>query len=92
MQIIEFKRKCNECGKVWHSLKSREEKIAKDLAHSSSMSGSFLTCCGDSATVSQYKRNKLAEQDSLEKLKSCPHCGSHNYTETELVLDENKEG
>jgi hypothetical protein len=92
---IEFKRKCKECGKVWHSLKSREDKIGKDLKDSECSQG-LAGCgmCGGQWSAlgasEQTKRNIAASTNELERLRTCPECGSRNYEETEIRI-ENRE-
>jgi hypothetical protein len=83
----EYQRKCNACGKLWHSLISREKDIQR-----SQKSSSFIACgsamqscssCGQigSATQAQASRNIDASKSELQRLRSCPECGSANYQE-----------
>jgi hypothetical protein len=78
-EIKEFKRKCNECGKMWHSLASREVQI--EHAAKMGKTQSCLTACGDAQASAQYERTQHANEDLLDKLKKCPECGSSNYDE-----------
>ena len=92
---IEFKRKCKECGKVWHSLKSREDKIANDIKkEQGALKTAACGMCGGSYSAGgmaeQAKRNISALEAELERLKICPNCSSHNYEETEIKLSEEK--
>lgn len=84
--VREYKRKCNECGKIWHSLVSREKQITKDVK-----SNAFSQCafCGNPGAQLQAKRNVEADESELERLKKCPNCGSRNYTE-EVIIYEKK--
>ena len=87
--IKEFKRKCNECGKVWHSLAEREKEIesAKGVAALGQMSNACLCCSG---AALQAQRNVGASQDSLDKLRRCPECGSQNYSEDVFIYEKKK--
>ena len=87
-KINEYRRKCNECGKVWHSLEAREKELERDtrIAASNQCSNAF-TCRTGSAL--QAQKNVGSFKDSLSKLRSCPECGSHNYDE-ELKSYEKK--
>lgn len=87
--VKEFKRKCNECGKVWHSLAEREKEIerSKSVAALNQMSNA---CSCRSGAALQAQRNVGASQDSLDKLRRCPECGSQNYTEDVLIYEKKK--
>lgn len=81
----EFQRICNSCGKVWHSLISRENQIA-----SSSKVDALNVCaqmCNASAQA-QSKRNMEANQSELARLRQCPNCGSVNYRE--FIIDHSR--
>ena len=83
--VKELKRKCNECGKVWHSLDSREKQLSGNIK----MNG-FMTCafCGNPGAQLQAVRNSEAGQSELQRLKKCPDCGSGNYHETAVVYEK----
>jgi len=95
LHVKEYKRKCNECGKVWHSLASREEKIRKELRSNNcdklvaacGMCGGHWSALGASK---QAERNEQALTEELRRLRKCPECGSSNYEE-EVVIYEKKE-
>lgn len=93
---IEYKRKCKACGKAWHSLKVNELGICNDLKNQGfagvasalgtlggALSGSSQTWSA-AGTSSQTTRNIHALQERLDKLRTCPKCGSHSYTEEEV--------
>ncbi|MFA5406796.1 MAG: hypothetical protein WC307_05570 [Candidatus Nanoarchaeia archaeon] len=88
LHVKEFKRKCNECGKIWHSLASREKEIKDDVGCNSCIQAS-TACNGQTGAAMQSKRNVESQKDLLDKLKKCPECGSRNYTE-EVVIYEKK--
>ena len=83
----EYQRQCQACGKVWHSLVTREKQI-KSMEKSSSLMacGSAMQSCGScgqvgSSTNAQASRNLEANRSDLQKLRSCPDCGSANFNE-----------
>ena len=85
--IKEYKRKCNQCGKLWHSLVSREKEIesSKKTAACGQVSNA---CACKSGSALQAQRNVGAYQDSLDKLHKCPECGSQNYSEEVLIYEK----
>lgn len=86
LHIAEYKRVCNGCNKVWHSLVERETKL----------DATNRNCCNDSDkanecsvfTNPQAQRNLQARDDSLAILRKCPVCGSNNYTETIIYYEK----
>jgi len=85
--VKEIRRTCRNCGTTWHSLKSRETQIKLGIASDifGGMAGASQQCsscgmCGGTRTA-QSNRNVDANQGELDRLKSCPQCGSHNYYE-----------
>lgn len=86
-QVKEFKRTCNQCGKIWHSLASREEQIKNDASCNNCVQGT-TACSGNLGAATQAKRNVESNQDLLDKLKKCPDCGSVNYKEEILIYDK----
>ena len=88
---MEYKRKCNECGKVWHSLASREGKIERDRkSNECNQIASAMSCCNPAVQASsvQSRRNVEANEDLLDKLRKCPNCGSRNYTEEKVIYEK----
>jgi len=86
LKVIEFKRICNECGQVWHSLKNREDALKKEENDSACQTSLMACSCRPEATA-QYNRNKMAAQTDLNSMKKCPKCGSTNFKETEITFD-----
>jgi hypothetical protein len=92
--IKEYKRKCNECKTVWHSLVSREEQLDKNLKDNN-CNQSVAACgmCGGNwlalGASNQAKTNEQIITQEKDRLKKCPKCGSGNYTET-IVYYEKK--
>jgi len=88
----EYKRICNSCGKVWHSLKSREDSLRSTTSFyncsqaiiGGMQMGSGATSSGSTGLGTQGTqagRNAQAADSELASLKKCPHCGSSNYKE-----------
>lgn len=91
--IKEYQRKCKECGKVWHVLASREEKLQKDLKSNrcDQMTSACGMCGGNWMALqssTQAKRNEHALTDEVTRLKKCPNCGSGNYEEKEVTYEK----
>ncbi|PWR73932.1 hypothetical protein DK846_01845 [Methanospirillum lacunae] len=82
--IDEYRRTCNKCGKVWHSLVSREKELAK---LKSDYEWRSIPCCSGLLTAPQYQRNRDAVSSDIEMLKQCPNCKSKDYNE-EIVSHE----
>lgn len=84
LHVAEYKRVCNECGKVWHSLARREFELA------TYMIGDYCGICGTcgSPHQAQYSRNFDANDSSLDQIKKCPQCGSNNYTQTVIYYEK----
>src|SRR5215213_2122354 len=83
----EYQRQCMGCGKVWHSLVSREKALStKQAGDTLMMCGSAMQSCGSCGTVgsgtqAQASRNLDANAAELHRLRSCPQCGSASYQE-----------
>jgi Zn finger protein HypA/HybF involved in hydrogenase expression len=75
------------CGKVWHSLVTRENHITQlNKANSGVVLGSAMQSCGTcgmtgTGTQMNAQRNIDANTSDLLKLRSCPQCGSANFNE-----------
>lgn len=89
VEVKEYKRKCNECGKVWHSLVSREEEIRKSALSASTVQA-FTACGGALGTSAQSQRNADSQIELLNKLRKCPECGSTNYKEEIKIYEKKK--
>lgn len=88
LKVAEYKRACNECGKIWHSLVEREKMInpSGNCCDLDSL-GEFNTC-GTNSAQAQYRRNIQSREDALSKLRKCPNCSSTNYTETVIYYEK----
>jgi uncharacterized Zn finger protein len=81
----EHQRQCQACGKVWHSLVSREKQVERD-----NKSNSCNVCaqmCNPAAQL-QAKHNAETNQSELSRLRQCPQCGSANFNER--IIDHSK--
>jgi RNA polymerase subunit RPABC4/transcription elongation factor Spt4 len=85
-QVSEYKRTCNQCGKVWHSLTSREEKVQQGIRNNKSTCLCNM-CDGDAEN--QRKQNLNTFGTEMERLKTCPQCGSSDYSEL-IIYHEKK--
>lgn len=97
MQIQEYKRTCNSCGKVWHSLVSREREMEDinstyeskranslwGLIRGKPVRGRDMACCSSNIDM----KNKESGTN-LENLRKCPNCGSKNYTEDIVTYEK----
>lgn len=89
--VKEYKRTCNECGKEWHSLESREKKIEQDIKDiENPCTKSCITCCALPGDDLQARRNVNANQSELDRLRKCPNCSSQNYKQ-EIITYEKQE-
>ncbi len=91
--VIEYKRTCNHCGKVWHVLAEREKYLESEKRwNSCNMCASALaSLSGDSnynGTFTQTKRNEHALNEEINKLKQCPNCMSTNYSEEQIEYEK----
>jgi DNA-directed RNA polymerase subunit M/transcription elongation factor TFIIS len=90
----EYQRQCLACGKVWHSLASREKEIEKlnktnnleKLGGSLQAVGSCGMCGTGKVQAAQLKMD--GNNVELSRLRSCPQCGSANFNER--IIDHSK--
>lgn len=76
----EYRRTCQKCGKVWHSLMSREAKIKADQEKYKEQAFCYSATCNPDVS-SQLKRNKDSMESELDRLQKCPECSSTDYKE-----------
>jgi rubrerythrin len=87
-QVTEYKRKCNQCGKVWHSLVGTERRLNRRTILDSLVSvGTALT--GNLGASTQSSRNADAQIERIENVRKCPNCGSSDYKE-EIITFQKK--
>lgn len=89
--VQEYKRVCQQCGKVWHSLIARENQIARNIKSNNCQQSLQACTCSPvgNAGAAQSRRNVEANQSDLAKLISCPACNSTNFTQ-EIISYETK--
>ena len=87
-KVEEYKRKCNQCGKIWHSLVS-DEKSLKSGTILDALVGIGTGLSGDLGASTQSRRNAQAQEEKATSLKRCPKCGSSDYTE-EIITFKKK--
>lgn len=88
LHVAEYKRTCNSCGKVWHSLIDREAKLNPNASCCDQDALGELNTCGTNSAQAQYRRNIQSRENSLSKLRQCPMCGSNNYAETIIYYEK----
>jgi hypothetical protein len=93
--VQEYKRTCYSCETVWHSLKSREDAIKTGASAGAGQSvqqgGAARSCsyCGmcGGTVITMGNRGADGSKAELDRLRTCPSCGSHNYFEEVLEQD-----
>jgi len=90
---IEYKRECNSCSKVWYSLKKREHEIEQKIkttkgAIKTAGWGMLAGSWSALGSAEQSQRNLQELEKEIDRLKSCPDCGSHSYKEQENKLEK----
>jgi Zn-finger nucleic acid-binding protein len=87
---IELKRKCNHCKKIWHVLKSNEEKIEGELKGATTQQGcSACTGClfwPALFLTNQHASQRKALEKQIHEFRTCPNCRSVNYDEREVKI------
>lgn len=73
----EYKRTCKSCGKVWHSLKAREDTIHKHHHNINPCHPCSQMCNPHNRLYTLPAQNET----ELNRLRSCPECKSNNYDE-----------
>jgi transcription elongation factor Elf1 len=86
IHVAEIKRTCNQCGKVWHSLASREAELVANMG---------LAACGSCGTCgsphqAQYNRNVDANSETLHQATQCTNCKSSDYKEEVIYYEKRK--
>ncbi len=79
--VAEYKRTCNQCGKVWHSLVERETKIDPKMNCCDQDNLGMCGTCGTNGAQAQYRRNLQSREDTLAQLRRCPECQSTDFKE-----------
>lgn len=85
MSAEEYKRTCKACGKVWHSLVSREKEILqrKQANAAQGMAGT----CSPNTSATSIGTGQIIDSE-LQGLRKCPECGSANFEEVIVTYDE----
>lgn len=85
LHVVEYKRTCNECDKVWHSLVSREKELGGSMKYQACQG---CLACGDRRITTQTDRNYDAQNNLLVQLHKCPNCSSTNYLEETIYYEK----
>lgn len=91
--VVEYKRTCNQCGKVWHVLEEREKYLEREkkFNNCNMCASAFSTAGGNTnswGTWTQTQRNEHALESEMNRLKQCPNCMSSDYTETRIEYEK----
>lgn len=91
--VVEYRRTCNHCGKVWHVLAEREkylesEKRWNDCNMCASAVGSANGNPYSYGAWTQAKHNEHTLDSEINRLKQCPNCMSMNYSEKEVRYEK----
>ncbi|WP_394339122.1 zinc-ribbon domain-containing protein [Methanoculleus sp. UBA430] len=84
-QVSEYKRTCNQCGKVWHSLKSREDEIKRGIQNNKN--AQLCNMC-DANAENKRKQDLNTYTTELDRLKTCSQCSSRDYSEVIVHYDK----
>ena len=87
--VQEYRRTCRQCGKVWHSLASREKQVQAQMK--SNRCQAIAQCSNPGASL-QAKRNMEANLSEYARLHQCPQCQSQNYEETVITFERPQAG
>ena len=93
IMVVEYKRTCNQCGKVWHVLAEREkylekEKNCNDCNMCASAVGSASGNPYSMGTWTQSRHNEHTLNDEITRLKQCPNCMSSDYSEVQVKYEK----
>jgi len=85
----EFRRTCRVCGKVWHSLESREVEIEKKVSDQALLqAANGMAGCGTCGltlgAAAQHQQARESFEAELLRLRSCPDCMSASYDEQRI--------
>ncbi len=87
--VHEYERRCNRCGRKWHSLKSEEDSLNRSSVINS-LAGLGTAVGGNLSASAQANRNAQSSDNRLKDFKKCPKCGSQNYSEKITSFEKNK--
>ena len=82
----EFRRTCRRCGKVWHSLQSREAQVEGGTKYGVCGFCGDLAEARESAAPAVREGQRMHSAQELARLRQCPECTSQSYEE-ELLHD-----
>ncbi len=86
--VHEYKRTCNKCGKVWHTLVEKEEALVKNRKYNKWSIWRNAIFGGsapeDKVVMGQDIDRGIKYQDKMYKLIECPNCKS---TDCKTVIE-----
>ena len=88
----EYRRTCRNCGRLWHSLVAREKEVeSKEIGEGLMQGATGMAGCGTCGltlgAASQHSRNREMHHSELQRLRTCPQCGSANYDQQIILFD-----
>ena len=83
--IKEFRCKCKQCGHVWHYLPEEEKRANSNVLWNSC---GMMSCCLPFQIFSKNQADNW--QNTLDKFKKCPKCGSTNIIKKEIQHEMSK--
>jgi len=86
-RVSEYRRTCNSCGKIWHSLTSREKQLEQEIATHGFLQSSSA-CAGHYGVTMLSAESQKSCEDLLYDLRRCPNCCSNNYEEEILHYEK----
>jgi len=85
--VREYRRVCNECGTLWHSLESREAQIEQEATKARNAEYGHA-CCGQPGASRAARALSQSRQDELSRIRSCPKCGSGNCVQDTIIYEK----
>lgn len=79
-KIMEYRRKCNKCKKVWYS-QSRLENSADNSKRVNAFVALGTIFSNNITAATQAIRNSDAQEAIINSLRKCPNCGTTDYKE-----------
>lgn len=84
MSVEEYKRTCRACGKVWHSLVSREAEI--EFRSQANAAQGAVGCCSPNTSATSIGTGQIIDSE-LQRIRQCPDCTSANYDQVVTRYD-----
>ncbi len=83
-KVMEFKCKCNQCGKIWHYL-PKEISDLRTQQIGNAMIGASM-CCNPFGAL--FSNKAIESRRQIEKFNKCPECGSSDIKKEEVWYEK----